>query len=163
MYTLLDYIKHKCRDSYVLYIPTVHAFGLVLLTHTLLVQTHTHDISAPCPCLPWHWVFSIFHLKVLFDFQIYSSLQLQNTKLNFKLDFRPFFIGKYMQGTFQVLQVYELEDLITLLGFFLFNVTWHFTFNSYKSLFDLSNQSPGVTIMSENSTKIKQNYHDLER
>ena len=32
----------------VLYIPTVHAFGLVLLTHTLLVQTHTHDVSAPC-------------------------------------------------------------------------------------------------------------------
>ena len=46
MYTLLDCIKHKCRDSYVLYIPTVHAFGLVLLTHTLLVQTHTHDVSA---------------------------------------------------------------------------------------------------------------------
>ena len=48
MYTLLDCIKHKCRDSYVLYIPTVNAFGLVLLTHTLLVQTHTHDVSAPC-------------------------------------------------------------------------------------------------------------------
>ena len=47
MYTLLDFIKHKCRDSYVLYIPTVHAFGLVLLTNTLLVQTHTHDVSAP--------------------------------------------------------------------------------------------------------------------
>ena len=43
MYTLLDCIKHKCQDSYVLNIPTVHAFGLVLLlTHTLLVQTHTH-------------------------------------------------------------------------------------------------------------------------
>ena len=47
MYTLLGCIKHKCRDSYVLYIPTVHAFSLVLLTHTLLVQTHTHDVSAP--------------------------------------------------------------------------------------------------------------------
>ena len=48
MYTLLGCIKHKCRDSYVLYIPTVlHTFGLVLLTHTLLVQTHTHDVSAP--------------------------------------------------------------------------------------------------------------------
>ena len=47
MYTLLGCIKHKCRDSYVLYKPTVHAFGLVLLTHTLLVQTHTHDVSAP--------------------------------------------------------------------------------------------------------------------
>ena len=47
MYTLLGCIKHKCRDSYVLYIPTVHAFGLMLLTHTLLVKTHTHDVSAP--------------------------------------------------------------------------------------------------------------------
>ena len=47
MYTLLDCIKHKCRDSYVLYIPRVHAFGFVLLTHTLLVQTHTQDVSAP--------------------------------------------------------------------------------------------------------------------
>ena len=47
MYTLLDCIKYKCRDSYVLYIPTVHAFGSVLLTHTLLVQTHTNDVSAP--------------------------------------------------------------------------------------------------------------------
>ena len=45
MYTLLDCIKHKCRDSYVLYIPTVHTFGSVLLTHTLLVQTHTHDMD----------------------------------------------------------------------------------------------------------------------
>ena len=48
MYTLLGCIKHKCRDSYVLYIPTVHTFGLALLAHTLLVQTHTHDVSAPC-------------------------------------------------------------------------------------------------------------------
>ena len=38
---------YKYRDSYVLYIPTVHAFGSVLFTHTILVQTHTHDVSAP--------------------------------------------------------------------------------------------------------------------
>ena len=37
----------KYRDSYVLYVPTVHAFGSVNFTHTLLVQTHTHDVSAP--------------------------------------------------------------------------------------------------------------------
>ena len=47
MYTLLGCIKHKCRDSYVLYIPTVHPFGLVLLTHTLLVQMHTHMTFPP--------------------------------------------------------------------------------------------------------------------
>ena len=35
------------RDSYVLYIPTVHTIGSVNFTHTLLVQTHTHDVSAP--------------------------------------------------------------------------------------------------------------------
>ena len=28
-------------------IPTIHAFGSVLLTHTLLVQTHIHDVSVP--------------------------------------------------------------------------------------------------------------------
>ena len=33
-------------SHYVLYIPTVHVFGSVSL-HTLLVQTHTHDVSAP--------------------------------------------------------------------------------------------------------------------
>ena len=38
---------YKYQDSYVLYIPTVHSFGSVNLTHTLLVQTHTHDVSAP--------------------------------------------------------------------------------------------------------------------
>ena len=27
--------------------PTLHAFGSELLTHTLLVQTHIHDVSAP--------------------------------------------------------------------------------------------------------------------
>ena len=38
---------YKYRDYYVLYIPTVQAFGSVFLTHTLLVQTHIHDVSAP--------------------------------------------------------------------------------------------------------------------
>ena len=28
-------------------IPTVHTFGSVNFTHTLLVKTHTHDVSAP--------------------------------------------------------------------------------------------------------------------
>jgi len=39
--------KCKYRDSYVLYIPTVHTFGSVNFTHTLLVQTQTDDVSAP--------------------------------------------------------------------------------------------------------------------
>ena len=39
---------YKYRDSYVLYTPTVHAFGSVLLTHTVLVQTHIQKVSAPC-------------------------------------------------------------------------------------------------------------------
>ena len=39
---------YKHRDSYVLYIPTVHAFGSLSLTHTLLVQTNIHDDSTPC-------------------------------------------------------------------------------------------------------------------
>ena len=48
---------YKYRDSYVLYKPTVDAFGSVNLTHTLLVQTHTHDISAP-------WCFLIINFKL---------------------------------------------------------------------------------------------------
>ena len=38
---------YKYRDFYVLYIPTVHAFGWLLLTLTLLKQTHIHDVFAP--------------------------------------------------------------------------------------------------------------------
>ena len=48
---------YKYRDSYVLYIPTVHAFGSVFLTHTLLVQTHTWRF---CP-----WYFHVGKLKCL--------------------------------------------------------------------------------------------------
>ena len=44
---------YKYRDSYVLYIPLVHAFGSVLLTHTVLVQTHIHDVSAPVQYTKW--------------------------------------------------------------------------------------------------------------
>ena len=40
---------YKYRDSYVLYIATVHTFGSVNFTHTLLLQTHIHDVSAPLP------------------------------------------------------------------------------------------------------------------
>ena len=36
-----------CTNTDVLYIPKVHAFGSLLLTHTLLVQTHIHNVSAP--------------------------------------------------------------------------------------------------------------------
>ena len=39
---------YKSRDSYVLYKPTIHTFGTVNLTHTLLVQTPPHDVSTPC-------------------------------------------------------------------------------------------------------------------
>ena len=45
MYSLKLY---KYRDSYVLYTPTVQLFSYLLHTHTLLVQTHKHDVSAPC-------------------------------------------------------------------------------------------------------------------
>ena len=79
MYTLLDCIKHKCRDSYVLYIPTVHAFGLILLTHTLLVQTHTHDVSAPWTELKSQPFFSKFNKKVHgFSFCLFILLGHRN-------------------------------------------------------------------------------------
>jgi len=41
---------YKYRDSSELYIPTVHTFGLINFAHTLLVQTHTHDVPSP-------WIF----------------------------------------------------------------------------------------------------------
>ena len=53
MYSLRLY---KYRDSYVLYTPTVQLFSSLLHTHTLLVQTHKHDVSAP-------WLFTVFKGK----------------------------------------------------------------------------------------------------
>ena len=47
MYTLLDCIKHKCRDSYVLYIPTVHAPSVWYYLHTLFWYRHTHMTFLP--------------------------------------------------------------------------------------------------------------------
>ena len=38
---------YKYRDAYALYIPRVHTIGSVFLTHTLLVQTHTHMTFPP--------------------------------------------------------------------------------------------------------------------
>ena len=38
---------YKYRDSYALFRPTEHTFGSVFLTYTLLVQTHTHNVSTP--------------------------------------------------------------------------------------------------------------------
>ena len=52
---------YKYRDSYVLFIPTVHAFGSLKLTHTLLVQTHTHDVPPPWyRDLYWRLEYGIF-------------------------------------------------------------------------------------------------------
>ena len=48
MYSLRLY---KYRDSYVLYTLTVQLFSPLLHTHTLLLQTHKHDVSAPCVSL----------------------------------------------------------------------------------------------------------------
>ena len=48
---------YKERDSYVLYIPTVHAFGSLSLTNTLLVQTHKHNVSAP-------WFLPVYFFRV---------------------------------------------------------------------------------------------------
>ena len=38
---------YKYRDSYVLYLPTVHAFGSIFLTHTLLVYRHPYMTFPP--------------------------------------------------------------------------------------------------------------------
>ena len=38
---------YKYQDYYVLYMPTVHAYSSLLLTHTLFVQTHLHEVPAP--------------------------------------------------------------------------------------------------------------------
>ena len=39
---------YKYQESSVLYTPTVQLFSSLLHTYTLLVQTHKHDVSAPC-------------------------------------------------------------------------------------------------------------------
>ena len=67
MYSLKLY---KYRDSYVLYTPTVQLFGSLLHTHTLLVQTHTHDVSAP-------WVGLIFWLGNELEPKIPAKLGFQ--------------------------------------------------------------------------------------
>ena len=43
---------YKYRDCYVLYKPTVHTFVSVSFTHTLLVQTHTHNVQRFRPLVP---------------------------------------------------------------------------------------------------------------
>ena len=67
---------YKYQDSYVLYLPRVHAFGSKFLTHILLVQTHTHDVSTP-------WIFhnyitacklSVMHLNLCLQFLIEKYL-----------------------------------------------------------------------------------------
>ena len=50
---------YKYRDSYVLHIPTVHTYGLLLLTHTLLVQTHIHEFP---PLASFRLHKSVIHL-----------------------------------------------------------------------------------------------------
>ena len=40
-------ILYKYQNSFLLLTPTVQLFGSLLQTHTLLVQTHTHDVSTP--------------------------------------------------------------------------------------------------------------------
>ena len=76
MYTLPVCIKHKCRDSYVLYIPTVHPFGLVLLTHTLLVQ-HTHMTFTPPG-------------KILStDVEMYTMYTLSLSNLMLSVEYKP--------------------------------------------------------------------------
>ena len=50
MYIKLIFMKtiYKYHDSSVLHTPTVQLFGSLSQTHTLLVQTHKHDVSDPC-------------------------------------------------------------------------------------------------------------------
>jgi len=72
---------YKYRDSYVLYIPTVHTFGSVFLTHTLLVQTHTH-MTYPPPgkkvtkrdmAQTWHCVLCLLSSLLLYQLFFLAS------------------------------------------------------------------------------------------
>ena len=72
MYTLLDCIKYQCQDSYVLYIPIQYTPSVWYYLHTLfLVQTHTHDVSAP-------WVEPFGQLQLTY-IQIYIYTNERNT------------------------------------------------------------------------------------
>ena len=66
---------YKYRDLCVLYIPTVHTFGTVNFTHTLLVQTHTHDVSAP-------WC-KLSKLKFQQDFANSFYIEARNRQIQF--------------------------------------------------------------------------------
>ena len=56
--TLLDCTNTEIR---MYSIPSVHDFGSVNFTHTLLVQTHTHNVSTPCINLLLHKLMN-YHL-----------------------------------------------------------------------------------------------------
>ena len=67
---------YKYRDSYVLFIPTVHAFGAVKLTHTLCVQTHRHDVPPP-------WYRDLLKARIWDIFQsMFHCVQLDYTTSN---------------------------------------------------------------------------------
>jgi len=66
-------------------IPAVHAFGSVLLTHTLFVQTHIQDVSAPLhKCISVRLVFVVIKAFNFDNFNnSHNSLFEKNISLNF--------------------------------------------------------------------------------
>ena len=55
------------RDSSVLYTPTVQLFSSLLHTHTLLVQTHKHDVSAPWWRLFWNYFYTLQSFALILE------------------------------------------------------------------------------------------------
>ena len=93
---MYSYRLYKYRDSYVMYIPTVHTFGSVFFTHTLLVQTHTHYVSAPWLLLVvwgvvlWGQVYHLCLLEVVFWLRLRKCwIMLQRTLMEIS-ESKPF-------------------------------------------------------------------------
>ena len=61
---VMDWHPPMKPPMYALHIPTVHAFGSLSLTNTILAQTHIHDVSTPWHLYPPDDIWKIICLEV---------------------------------------------------------------------------------------------------
>ena len=124
---MYSYRLYKYRDSYVMYIPTVHTFGSVFFTHTLLVQTHTHYVSAPWLLLVvwgvvlWGQVYHLCLLEVVFWLRLRKCwIMLQRTLMEIS-ESKPFWSRHCCQ---EVLSSWKLVEIILHLVVLLVSSFW---------------------------------------
>ena len=139
-------------------LPTVHgAFGLVLLTHTLLVQTHTHDVSAPwlkCPALPRVLIVNpaVYPRLVLnYDFTYFFILKWTHLSLSLKTKLRTFpwfsrgatnlrHIGQGVHELWSDIQTNKQRLLLNIFRYYLMNLTSNCNIKSFFFVWNISNR-----------------------